>query len=90
LKYTDTKSDESAFIREFSHTGAYTELEWHQDEFTRELQIIDVGDWYLQIDNEAPQKCNRGDRFQIPRLTWHRLIGSSGRLVVSIKDEKGN
>jgi hypothetical protein len=84
--YTNTPIKNHSWERHFSNVDTYTEFDWHQDEFTRDIKIIDVGDWYIQIDDNIPEKCIVGASYTIEKNVWHRLIGITGSLTISIHE----
>jgi hypothetical protein len=71
-------------IRTFSQNTDSDELKWHRDRENREVKIIENEDWFLQMDNELPQKLIVGEKYYIPTGVYHRVIKGKGNLVVEI------
>lgn len=71
-------------IRTFSQNTDSDELKWHRDRENREVKIIENDDWFLQMDNELPQKLIVGEKYYIPIGVYHRVIKGKGNLVVEI------
>lgn len=73
-------------IREFSSKVNSDELVWHRDRLDRHVYILEGKEWYIQIDNEVPQKLIEGNTYFIPAHNYHRLIKGQGNLKVSITE----
>lgn len=72
-------------VRLFSEDVDSEELKWHRDEEDRIVEICHETDWLLQMDNELPKNMIIGERYEIPRGVYHRLIKGKGSLKVKIK-----
>lgn len=73
-------------IREFSSKVGSEELVWHRDRLDRYVQVLEGKDWYLQIDNQVPEKLVEGHVYFIPANNYHRVIKGNGKLKVSITE----
>jgi hypothetical protein len=86
--YTDVAIDENCFIREFNPIDADNEdYVWHRDREDREITILEGNGWQFQFDNELPFYLNKGDKFFIPKMIYHRIIPGNDLLRILI-DEK--
>ncbi len=75
-------------IREFSPDVDSEELVWHRDRSDRYVKVLEGSGWYLQVDNQIPQKLIEGSVYFIPANNYHRVIRGKDSLVVSIKENK--
>ena len=75
-------------IREFSSDVDSEELVWHRDRSDRYVKVLEGSGWYLQVDNQIPQKLIEGSVYFIPANNYHRVIRGKDSLVVSIKENK--
>ena len=71
-------------IREFSPNTQQYELSWHQDQFDRIVLVLSGNSWKLQMDNEIPQNLVPGEKYYIPKNTYHRLIKGPNILIIKI------
>ena len=71
-------------IREFSRDVESNELVWHQDQEDREIVIIEGTGWKLQMDNDIPREMVPGERYTIPKFTFHRIWKGESDLVLEI------
>ena len=77
---------EDGDIRTFTqHVGDF-ELVWHRDKCTRKINVLESGKWKLQMDNNKPFELEKGLQYEIPKMTYHRLIKGENDLVLRIKD----
>ena len=75
-------------IREFAPDVDSEELVWHRDRSDRYVKVLEGSGWYLQVDNQIPQKLVEGSVYFIPANNYHRVIRGKDSLVVSIKENK--
>mgnify|MGYP006300529139 FL=1 len=68
----------------FSESVDTNELKWHRDREDRLVEIIEGGDWELQLDDELPFKLKKGMSVIIPEGVYHRVIKGEGNLKVKI------
>jgi hypothetical protein len=73
-------------IRTFDTDVQDLELVWHQDHKDRLVEIIEPGGWSFQAENELPNKLEKGQKYFIPKLVWHRVIKGESKMVVSIEE----
>ena len=71
-------------LRTFSLDVDDGELKWHRDRENRLVEVIEGGDWYLQMDNELPKKLVVGEKYYIPEGVYHRVIKGNQELKVLI------
>lgn len=77
-------TDGNKIIRTFSHDVPKDELKWHWDEKDRKIKILNVNDWYLQFDNQMPEKLVEGQTLFIKAGDWHRVIKGTTDLKIEI------
>ena len=58
---------------------------WHKDDEDREVLFFPIGEWYLQFDDELPEKLSFPECEWIYKEDYHRLIRKSGFLLTIIK-----
>ena len=71
-------------LRTFSLDVDDGELKWHRDRENRLVEVIEGGDWYLQMDNELPKKLVVGEKYYIPEGVYHRVIKGNQELKILI------
>jgi hypothetical protein len=71
-------------IRTFDENVDDEELKWHRDREDRIVNVLEGDDWYLQMDNELPQKLVIGQKYYIPEGLYHRVIKGKGNLKVEV------
>ena len=75
-------------IRVFLHGVDEKELVWHRDREDRRIYVIESSGWKFQFDDCLPFELNNGDEFEIPRMTYHRILKSkdcTSNLVLKIE-----
>lgn len=82
--YTQTKIDESSFIRKFDQDVEPIELVWHRDERDRVVKVLEGEGWSFQFDNEIPRKLQKGDIVEINKMVYHRVIKGDTNLVLEV------
>jgi len=82
------KLSEGHMIRGFSQSVDASELVWHMDEQDRVIEVIDGNSWYLQMDNSLPVLLEQGKMYQIPKMTYHRVIKGDDDLIIEIFEGK--
>lgn len=75
------------FRRTFSENVDSEELVWHRDRRDREVFIESSKGWMLQIENELPKPLLEGQKYFIPKETYHRVIKGTGDLVIEVKED---
>lgn len=73
-------------LRLFSENVNPDELVWHRDVNPRRVYVQRGKGWKLQMDNELPKELKIGHVYEIPEMTYHRLIKGTGSLLVRIKE----
>lgn len=72
--------------RTFSGKIEEDDLKWHQDLKNRKVLILENNGWKFQFDNELPFYLKKGDKLEIQKHVWHRVIKGDGQLVVEIEE----
>jgi len=78
----------NGFLRIFSSNVDTEELYWHKDKENRQVEVISGDGWMFQTDNQLPIKLSPGDKFEIEKNTFHRIIKGSNNLIVYIEEDK--
>ena len=73
-------------LREFSHDTRSEELEWHMDRRDRRVTVIEDGGWKLQLESGLPFLLVRGETYDVPRESWHRVIRGHSDLKIVIDE----
>ena len=75
------------FLRLFSEDTPHYEYVWHRDKKDRWVYVEKCGDaWYYQEDNKEPVLLEKGTKFFIQSMVYHRLIKGHDDLVIRIKE----
>ena len=82
--YIDRQIDEKSFLRTFSIDCDSSELHWHRDNCSRQVEVISGKDWKFQYDNELPFELNEGDTINIKKLEYHRIIKGDTNLKIRL------
>lgn len=75
-------------IRVFLHNVDEDELVWHRDREDRKITVIESPGWCFQFEDCLPFELSNGDQFEIPKMTYHRIIKDkdcAGNLVLQIE-----
>jgi len=83
-KYYDVKITAHKKYRLFKEEVGEEELMWHQDEYDREILVLDGKNWKIQFDNELPIVLEMGKVITIQNHKYHRIIKGTGNLVIRI------
>jgi hypothetical protein len=83
-KYYDVTLTEIKKYRLFKEEVDESELMWHQDEWDREILVIDGKNWKIQFDDELPIVLEVGKVIPIQNHKYHRVIKGIGNLVIRI------
>jgi len=78
----------NGFLRIFSSNVNTEELYWHKDKEDRKVEVISGEGWMFQKDNHLPVKLYPGDKFEIEKNTFHRIIKGNSNLIVYIEEDK--
>ena len=86
--FLQLKLSEGHMIRGFSKTVDASELVWHMDEQDRRIKVLNGDSWYLQMDNSLPVLLEEGKTYEIPKMTYHRVIKGDTALIIEIFESK--
>ena len=75
----------NGFLRIFSSNVESEELYWHRDKEDRKVEVISGEGWMFQSDNRLPVRLSPGDKFEIKKNTFHRIIKGTSPLSLTIK-----
>jgi hypothetical protein len=87
--YTQENISHNKFRRVFSESVDSDELKWHKDQYDRIVFIESCNGWKLQMDEELPQVLQEGQKYFIPKDTYHRVIKGTGDLKITIIEDNG-
>ena len=85
--YIDRQIDEKSFLRTFSINCDSSELHWHRDDCSRQVEVISGKDWKFQYDNHLPETIKPGDKIIVEKNEWHRIIKGSTDLIVVVHEK---
>jgi hypothetical protein len=60
------------------------ELVWHRDRKDRIVEVLQSDGWKFQYDNGLPFELKRGDKLEIEKESYHRVIKGKGDLIIKI------
>jgi len=83
--FKQVKLTENIFLRTFKMDVDPSELVWHLDREDRVVKVVEGQSWYLQMDNELPKKLIEGKEYFIPKMSYHRIIRGTSKLILEIK-----
>ena len=76
----------NASLRVFDAEIEEEDLVWHRDKTKRKVEVLESGNWKLQLDNNNPIVLERGMTYTIPKMVYHRIIKGKDDLVLRIQD----
>ena len=76
----------SATLRVFDQEVEEEDLVWHRDRKKRKIEVLESGNWKLQLDNNRPILLEKGMTYTIPKMVDHRVIKGQYDLVLRIQD----
>jgi hypothetical protein len=77
---------EDKLVRVFTPEVPVDELKWHQDLRDRVVTVVEDGGWEFQMENLLPIKLYSGQKIEIQKFVWHRVIKGDGNLIVEIEE----
>jgi hypothetical protein len=83
--FVEKQVGDKLFLREFKHDIHSEELIWHQDKEDRTITVMEANGWLLQLDNQVPAFLKEGEKYYIPKFTWHRVIKGTGDLRILLE-----
>lgn len=83
--YSDSKIDDLTYERIFDANIECEEFVWHRDREDRVIEILSGAGWKFQRDNHLPEEISVGDKIEIKKREWHRLIKGETTLKILIK-----
>ena len=84
MVYSQEKISHNKIRRVFTENVESDELKWHRDQFDRIVFVESGNGWKLQMDEELPQVLQEGQKYFIPKETYHRVIKGTGDLKIVI------
>lgn len=84
--YRETQIDDDTIIREFSPKVNEEDLVWHRDHRSRNIEVLEGGNWKFQKDDLLPEIMESGDVIFVEKMTYHRLIRGDGNLHIKITE----
>ena len=87
--YSQENISHNKFRRVFSESVDNNELKWHKDQYDRIVFVESGTGWKLQMDEELPQDLQEGQKYFIPKETFHRVIKGTGDLKITIIENNG-
>lgn len=87
--YTQENISHNKFRRVFNESVETDELKWHKDQYDRIVFVESSNGWKLQMDEELPKDLQEGQKYFIPKETFHRVIKGTGDLKITIIEDNG-
>jgi hypothetical protein len=87
--YKQQNISHNTFRRVFGESVDSNELKWHKDQYDRIVFVESGKGWKLQMDEELPQVLQEGQKYFIPKETYHRIIKGTGDLKITIIENNG-
>lgn len=84
--YLELNLLDGSIHRYFSELTEDDELVWHRDEKYRKIKVQKSDRWHFQFDNEMPFELTDGLEFDVPPMTYHRILRGSGPLELMIRE----
>jgi len=84
--YSERMISENVIIREFSDDVPVHELEWHMDRKDRIVEVLDGRGWKLQLQEGLPFDIIPGNKYAIPKESWHRVLRGDETLRILIRE----
>ena len=84
--HTKHGTKETYRVRTFGDDIEDRELIWHRDRESRRVSVLNGIGWQLQLDDKLPVTLEIGKKYEIPRLTYHRVLKGEGNLVIRIEN----
>ena len=84
--YTKYGTKETYRVRTFGTDIEDRELIWHRDKESRRVSVWSGTGWQLQLDDKLPETLEIGKKYEIPRLTYHRVLKGEGNLIIRIEN----
>jgi len=89
MVYSQKKISHNKIRRVFNESVETDELKWHKDQYDRIVFVESSNGWKLQMDEELPQTLQEGQKYFIPKETYHRVIKGTGDLQIVIIEDNG-
>ena len=89
MVYNQEDLGKNKFRRVFTENVDSEELVWHRDREDREVLVESSNGWMLQMDDELPQVLLEGQKYFIPKETYHRIFKGTGDLKIVIDESIG-
>jgi quercetin dioxygenase-like cupin family protein len=83
--YTEIFLERNKILRTFEIDSQDQEYEWHRDAEDRIVEVLSGLGWLFQKDNCLPIKIFPGDKIEIQKNEWHRIIKGKDNLKVIIE-----
>lgn len=84
--YTDSKLTDDIRVRTFDTNIDEDELVWHRDKRNRIVEILEGDGWMFQFEDGLPFPMIKGDKIQITKEQYHRVIKGDTPLKIKIKE----
>lgn len=84
--YTDSQLTDDIRVRTFDTNIDEDELVWHRDKRNRIVEILDGEGWMFQYENGLPFPMTKGDKIEITKEQYHRVIKGDTPLKIKIKE----
>jgi len=84
--YIDNQLTDDIRVRTFDTNIDEDELVWHRDKRNRIVEILDGEGWMFQFEDGLPFSMIKGDKIEITKEQYHRVIKGDTPLKIKIKE----
>jgi hypothetical protein len=84
--YLELNLGDGLIHRYFTELTEDEELVWHRDAKYRKIKVLQSDRWHFQFDNEMPIELTVGLEFDVPPMTYHRILRGFGPLELLIQE----
>lgn len=84
--YTDNQITDDIRVRVFDTDIDEDELVWHRDKRNRVVEILDGEGWMFQFEDGIPFPMKKGDKLEITKEQYHRVIKGDTPLKIKITE----
>ena len=81
--FSENVLSDGSVVRTFSNAKE-EELVWHKDREDRNVTCVKNDGWKLQFENVLPFELIPGEKYFIPKNTYHRILIGRNDLVVNV------
>jgi len=84
--YIDNQITDDVRVRVFDTDIDEEELVWHRDKRNRVVEILEGKGWMFQFEDGIPFPMEKGDKLEITKEQYHRVIKGDTPLKIKITE----